>query len=73
VTKVDNSRSYHFKVRGENDCGLGEFSSILTVNIAFSPDKVKPVATETINCFFKISWTAPDNRGAEITEYNVEI
>jgi hypothetical protein len=31
------------------------------------------VTTETTNCFFKIAWTAPDNRGAPILEYKVEI
>jgi hypothetical protein len=71
VTKVDNSRSYHFKVRGVNECGTGEFSTTLVVNIAFAPDKLDVVTTETTNCFFKISWSEPDNRGAEILEYKV--
>ena len=73
VAKVKGTRTYRFKVRARNACGMSQFSPILAVNIAFAPAQPQKVQVEQKDCTFKMTWAPPDDKGAPILRYNLEV
>ncbi|KAM4700948.1 fibronectin type-III domain-containing protein 3A isoform 1-T1 [Discoglossus pictus] len=65
---------YNFRLRAANKTGFGPFSEKCEITTAPGPpDQCKPpqITCRTATCAL-IHWEAPDNNGADITEYRVE-
>lgn len=71
--KVRGTRTYHFKVRVENECGESLFSPVLPVNIAFAPPPIDEVSVKPERCMAVVSWTKPSDRGSPLTSYTVAV
>ena len=73
MAKVKGTRTYRFKIRARNACGVSQYSPIFKVNIAFAPAQMQKVQLEQKECTFKLKWTPPDDKGAPILRYNLEV
>ena len=72
---ITQGTSYDFKVKARNKWGWGDFSSTVTIAATGVPDQMSE-ATTTIDIAtggVKITWTQPDNNGATISSYLIEI
>ncbi len=69
------SQTYRFKVRARNLYGWGDFSFFTTVKAANKASIMSAPITsiDSATGHVKISWTAPNNNGDDITAYNVYI
>lgn len=78
TTGITQGGSYTFRISARNIEGFGPVSPTASVVAAASPDMMSaPLITVTradpSNKNAKISWAAPNNNGATITDYLVEI
>ena len=53
--------------------GWGPYSEVVTVVTTYTPEKMSVPTVQIENIYAKISWTAPDSRGAAVTAYRVLI
>ena len=72
VTGLTNGSTYYFKVVAVNAVGLGE-TSVMSAGVvpAAVPGAPTSVSAERGDELATISWTAPANNGATITQYTV--
>jgi len=66
-------QSYSFRVRAKNEFGWGPYSNESSFIPRAVPSKMDPVVTVIDNIYVKISWTQPNENGAVITRYLIEI
>lgn len=60
-----------FRLRAKNEHGWGPYS-VETASIPSNvPDQMNSVSTVVDNTYIKVSWTAPDENGATITNYRI--
>lgn len=64
---------YQFKIRARNPCGTSIPSQILPVQLATVPLQMQKITTETFGCNAKITWIKPNDGGAAIEQYNIEV
>jgi len=75
VENLSTGIVYRFKVRARNAEGFGEFSSPVEILTAQEPDAPVEPTSEFVRAddSVVIRWSAPYNRGSEITAYKVYI
>ncbi len=73
VKKIKDRKSYTFRVRGHNDCGIGEYSKMQTINVPFIPGKLAAIESKLNGSGIRFDWKAPAFSGALILKYKVEI
>jgi len=71
ITKVEDHRLYHIKVKARNDCGETDFSDVLRVTVDLPPPRIPSINVNDEKCGVKITWESPDNRGSEISQYGI--
>jgi titin len=73
VTGLTNGTSYLFRVAGVNSAGTGTYSAATDAVVpATLPSAVgAPVGTANDSSIY-LTWTAPANNGAVITDYNIQ-
>ena len=64
---------YKFRVRARNACGFGPLSSELPVRFTVPPSQMQPLTSSVESCSVRFTWTPPNNGGAAITGYTVEV
>lgn len=64
---------YKFKYRGINIFGEGAFSAESILQAASKPDQIATPSQLIVNTDLRVTWTAPNKRGSEITVYNVYV
>ena len=69
------SREYRFQIRAKNKWGWGDWSSVLSIFSSTWPDVVEKPTTQIDpnKGDVVISWVAPDSRGAQISQYLIEL
>jgi hypothetical protein len=71
--RADNDdRTYSFQVKANNECGDGPWSETLTVNIAQAPGRIN-ITSVQIGCSIQFQWQRPEDNGAEIVGYKLEV
>jgi hypothetical protein len=60
---------YTFKVQARNSVGYSDFSDPITILAAQSPDQIEQPVTQRVESNIVVSWVAPWNGGAVITDY----
>ena len=73
VTGLTPGEDYQFKYRASNIYGWGSFSAISTIPASKEPNTPSAPSTLISGTSVGISWSLPDNQGASITGYNVQI
>ena len=75
VENLSTGIIYRFKVRARNAEGFGEFSTPVEILTAQEPDAPSEPIIEFVKAddSVVIRWSAPYNRGSEITAYKVYI
>lgn len=64
---------YKFKVQSRNLIGFSDFSEILEVFAAQMPDQPEPPVTSVSGQNVVVTWVEPNDQGAEILGYRIEI
>ncbi|MEK7292633.1 MAG: fibronectin type III domain-containing protein, partial [Actinomycetota bacterium] len=73
VTGLTNGQAYTFRVAAVNVAGTGNYSTVsASVTPATVPGAPTSVAGTAGNTQVSLTWTAPNNGGAAITDYVVE-
>ena len=72
ITGLSNGTAYAVRVRAVNSVGTGGWSDAATVILLGVPDAPSGLLLEPGDGEIVASWTAPDDRGNEITGYDVE-
>ena len=73
TVELHPGRTYTFKVEARNTVGYSEFSETISILFAQLPGTPQAPITTLVGEEIRIDWTAPDDGGAEITAYTVEI
>jgi hypothetical protein len=66
-------QDYKFKYRAINIFGVGAFSAESTIKAASKPDQISEVVQTVVNADLRITWAAPNERGSQITVYQVYV
>ena len=69
ITGLTNGTEYTFMVRAVNVIGAGAESNSVSATPSTTPDAPTGLAVSTGNLQVELSWTAPDDGGSAITDY----
>ena len=70
---MTNGANYVFFVQARNEFGLSQNSQLVYMYCAFVPARPNAPTTSVLGNKVVITWSAPNNNGADITSYSVQI
>ena len=73
TTGISSTNRYRFRVAAKNKHGFGPYSDVLEVLAAVVPSVPTGVTTSHNGLFSTIAWDIPDENGAAVDGYLVEI